>query len=156
MTERFTLKDPLARTKNTKVIQGYIDDHGCYICDSHRKSSDGRYYQIKRDKKMMMLHRYVFETYCSDIPLGLIIMHKCDNNLCINPTHLELGTHIRNMEDMVQRGRSSKGSKCGTSKLNEVSAMEIRLSKLSIKELMNIYKVSQRTIYSIKSGEVWQ
>ena len=40
-----------------------------------------------------------------DVPAGMMIRHKCDNSLCCNPTHLEIGTHRQNTDDMVERDR---------------------------------------------------
>lgn len=37
------------------------------------------------------------------IPKGQVVRHKCDNQICCNPHHLELGTHQDNMNDMKQR-----------------------------------------------------
>lgn len=39
-------------------------------------------------------------------PLELEVMHSCHNTKCCNPTHLSLGTHFENMQDMVKSGRS--------------------------------------------------
>jgi endogenous inhibitor of DNA gyrase (YacG/DUF329 family) len=40
-----------------------------------------------------------------DIPTGGIIMHLCDNPICVRPEHLRLGTHADNIADKVAKGR---------------------------------------------------
>ena len=40
-----------------------------------------------------------------DIPRhGLVVRHKCDNRLCINPDHLEVGTQSANLVDQRRTG----------------------------------------------------
>ena len=55
-----------------------------------------------------------------------IVMHTCDNKLCIEPTHLVLGTQLDNMRDKVNKNRQAKGESVGTSILTEKDVLEIR------------------------------
>lgn len=44
---------------------------------------------------------------------GKVIMHSCDNRVCINPQHLSLGTHEENVADRVRKGRTFNGYVAG-------------------------------------------
>jgi hypothetical protein len=55
---------------------------------------------------LMFQHRMAFEqAWGITIPDGMLVRHTCDNSGCLNPLHLQLGTQVDNMRDMVQRGR---------------------------------------------------
>jgi len=82
------------------------------------------------------------------------VLHKCDNPPCVNPDHLELGTHADNMRDMAERGRSSRGEQHPPSKLTDAEADEIRSLKGAVSQsvLAKRYSVNQSTISLIQSG----
>ena len=83
----------------------------------------------KRNNKTYRAHRLA---YCefnnlnySDIK-GKVVRHKCDNPSCVNPLHLELGSHQDNMDDRAVRNRTAKGEANGRAKLSEVDIKTIR------------------------------
>ena len=53
-------------------------------------------------------HRYAWAIVHAEMPeTGLVVRHRCDNPICCNPSHLEIGTQAENVADMINRGRAS-------------------------------------------------
>lgn len=72
------------------------------------------------------LNRIAFRFWNGPISDGLHVRHRCDNPPCMNPAHLELGSHDDNMRDMVERGRSPRGNRNGRAKVTEAQVRAIR------------------------------
>lgn len=95
-------------------------------------------------------------------PNGMLVRHKCDNPICVNPHHLEYGTVADNMKDMVERGRQPKrdqrGENNGASKLTAANVDEIRsLITLghSNAAIATRFGVTHSMISRIRRGRAW-
>jgi hypothetical protein len=58
-----------------------------------------------RGKSMPKAHRLSYEWAYGPLPLGIDVLHKCDNPPCVRPEHLFTGTARDNMRDASRKGR---------------------------------------------------
>lgn len=145
-----------------KKIDYKIDENGCFNCISH-KPCKGGYPQITYNRTPQRLHRFIFKEMFGEIPEGLVVRHKCDNRVCINPEHLELGTIQDNNNDRITRGRTAKGEKAGNSRLKQMQVVEIKKILASNKvnhdliiKIASDYSVHENTIYDIYCKRTWK
>ena len=105
------------------------------------------------------LHRISYYYHNHTDPASLVVRHDCDNPCCINPAHLRLGTVLDNNRDCMERERSAKGEKNGSSKLTNKCVINIkrrlREGKETLTEIAKDFGVHQPCISKIHSGKSW-
>lgn len=52
-------------------------------------------------------NRLAYFIHYKQDPEDKLVLHSCHNSMCCNPAHLSLGTHMDNMQDMVEAGRGN-------------------------------------------------
>ena len=80
--------------------------------------------------KKMPAHRASYLFYKGNIELGLVVRHICNNKKCVNPEHLELGTHSDNAQDVI------KSKKDGTNIL-----WDKKMRVIDGKGIIDLYKI---------------
>ena len=150
----FTIKVPDKRQQyNAKDIQYYVNANGCWMCVSHAPNVYG-YPTISISNKRIRIHRHVYENYYNTKVAKLFLCHICDNPLCINPTHMFMGTQADNIKDAVKKKRMCSGE--ARSKLKTENVIAIRNSKDSVSSLAVKYNVSKSSIRLIQNGKRWK
>jgi hypothetical protein len=108
-------------------------------------------------------HRAMWKIKFGPIPEGFQVLHKCDNPICVNPSHLFLGTTKDNIQDCLKKNRHRHGQLPGETnpnvKLNQKQVLEIRerYSKGGVYqyELAKEYMVTSSQVSSIIRRESW-
>lgn len=83
---------------------------GCWMWRAGKRSDGYGLIQDGYYGKTVSSHRIAYRLFVGEIPDGMMVMHSCDNKLCVNPSHLSLGSSADNQRDMAskRRVRSSK------------------------------------------------
>lgn len=97
-------------------------------------------------------HRYAYATEHGD-PGKAMVRHACDNRPCCNPSHLLLGTHQDNMDDMVERDRHVGNRTIGPEDV--VLMRERRAAGTPSSDLAAEYGFSEQHVNAICRGRFW-
>jgi hypothetical protein len=135
------------------------DDWRNYPCKLWGKSTTkAGYGQWKKGGKWFLAHRMAWEEQVGPIPLGKLVMHRCDVRNCHEIKHLRLGTHADNSADMVSKGRQRRGEGLPQHKLTEIQVREIRSRGLvgeSAAKIAQEFGIKIQTVGKIVRRERW-
>lgn len=107
--------------------------------------------------RTMPAHRWVWEGTFGPIPVGVHVLHRCDNPPCINIDHLFLGTNADNIADKIAKGRQARGG--GQRKLTgeQVRSIRERLEQGETSaRLAREFGVSRVMMGHIKARRSWK
>jgi hypothetical protein len=123
-----------------------------WLAGLHGLNPRNRYGAFWGGERMVKAHRFSYESYYGSIPNNKLILHKCDNKLCVNPKHLYVGTEADNISDREKRNPVSRELSGVThTKLYEYEIYDIRnlRGKMLQSRVASIYNVSKNVIYRI-------
>lgn len=113
---------------------------------------------------------YMIKMNITEIPsvgvdgVRLFVRHLCNNKLCFEPSHLELGTQYQNdYDDKISAGTIQRGERHYNSSITEEIARKIKLSKRNKDESgyktqsqrAKDFNVSKDLVKSIDCGKSW-
>jgi hypothetical protein len=143
--------------KEDRKIVYEVDGDGCWICTSHKTNTHG-YPQGNANKGRRSIAKVMWCEKNGIWPDGAVMVHSCDNRLCINPEHISPGTRKINSGDMADKDRSCWGWRNGIRKLTPKQAQEIfglKTSGLSQRKVGELYSVNGATVWYIWNGLTW-
>ena len=114
--------------------------------------AQGRYGMTTLNGKSIGAHRAAWILANGEIPHGLLVCHKCDNGLCVNPDHLFLGTYSDNMRDAVGKGRIKYHSQSGQNNHNAKPNLVPRNKAIQADRDAGMTYSDLRLKYEIKSN----
>lgn len=104
------------------------------------------------------VHRVSYTLFVGEIPDGMCVLHKCDNRLCVEPTHLFLGTKLENARDCDAKGRRPKGMSHFYALVTDSQVRKIRKlyeQGVTQRRLATQYGVCQANISNIVKRKSW-
>ena len=115
------------------------------------------YSYVSINGKPKARHRLAWEEVNGEIPVGMVIRHKCRNRNCYNVNHLELGTYTENNTiDRVRDGTDENGEKSPSHKLTTAQRNEIlELVKQgeSQRKISETFGITQSLVSMIVNGK---
>lgn len=138
----------------------HVPELGCCWEWTGKNVVDG-YGRLGTRNKAYLAHRFCWAACVGEIPEEMQVLHKCDNRLCVRPSHLFLGTNLENVRDKESKGRGCQpfGERHANAKFKESDILKIRklISEgVSCLKISKIYNVSSVTIDYINHRKTWR
>lgn len=143
------------------------DGPGCWEWSGARVEGYGSFYV--RPGLSVKAHRAAWMLAAGgDVPVGMMLCHRCDNPACVCPEHLFPGTARDNLRDASRKGRlaysderrrARSGEGNPFARLTWAAAREIRARRAAgatYRELCDAFGVGSGTIAAVLTGRTWK
>jgi len=121
-----------------------------------RRNDRRPYFTVAGSRRLA--YRVVYElVHGVELEPTVLVRHKCDNKVCCNPSHLELGTHQDNMNDMKERERHGLPHHTvrAIRRLLNTKLVDGR-SMHTHKDIAALYGISRQEVTEINRGTVYK
>ena len=136
----------MSREEMTERFWSRVDKSGDCWTHSGAKNSPRGYPQCTGINGSVLAHRMSWELNEGPIPKGAWVLHLCNNRSCVRPSHLSLGTHQQNMDDLARAGTRTD---------RKLTAEQVRTAiedTRSVTVVAQALGVSRKAVYSIRRG----
>lgn len=109
-----------------------------------------------------LTHRFSWSLHFGNVPKSDCVLHRCDTRLCVNPSHLFLGSRTDNAADMVEKGRQCRGERHRKARFTNEQVLEIRNRYSAtdrangLTQLRREFNCSPGTIIAIVNRVTWK
>ena len=111
-----------------------------------RKDDKRPYFHLNDEK--VLAYRLVYELVTGRrLHADELVRHTCDNRICCNPRHLQVGDHQENMDDMKDRDRH------GVPATVVKAIRKLAKEGTTHKEIAKLYGLGRTTVTDILTGE---
>lgn len=111
------------------------------------------------ERVRIMTHKATYELLHGRLPPSTVVRHTCDNRACFIDAHLIGGTHLENMADMVERGRSARGERNPSARLTDAIVRDIFAAcqtGASRAQVAQMFGVDRSLVSRIANGRRWR
>lgn len=134
-----------------------LDLDRCKVMYFSRRNVRTYAVRAKKSPKLYLVHRLSFVIRKGGIPVGKIVMHRCNVKLCVR--HLRLGVHQQNASDGAKCGLFPRGVGRINSKLSDRKVARLRLdfkNGVTVPVIAKKLNVSQKTVWQAATGKSWK
>lgn len=141
-------------------VETTASGNGCWVWTGGRyKTGYGMVALGQRDGKQVngYAHRIAYQLAHGPIPDGMVVMHSCDNQLCVR--HVVLGTQQDNIRDARDKGRLFTGVRQkqtrGRSPLTDSERAQVRALRaagVTVAEVARRFNLTAGHVISVAKG----